>query len=167
MADYIALIHKDAGSDYGVSFPDFPGCITAGKTIDEARELATEALAMHVAGMIEDGQEVPSPSPMAAVMKERANRDAVAFLVTLPERTERHVRIQVTMAEGLVAEIDARTDNRSKFLAAAARAALRPGKKIIAADQGLKRILRRAAKKAAKKPMVRRRAKKAAVVRQQ
>ena len=28
MRQYIALIHKDADSDFGVSFPDFPGCVT-------------------------------------------------------------------------------------------------------------------------------------------
>ena len=33
---YLAVIHKEPGSEYGVSFPDFPGCVTAGKTIDEA-----------------------------------------------------------------------------------------------------------------------------------
>ena len=99
MADYIALIHNDADSDYSVSFPDFPGCVTAGATIDEARALATEALAFHVEGMREDGQEIPAPSPMAAVMTERENRDAVAFLVTLREQAERHVRVQITLAE--------------------------------------------------------------------
>ena len=31
MRQYIALIHKDPGSDYGVSFPDLPGVISAGK----------------------------------------------------------------------------------------------------------------------------------------
>jgi antitoxin HicB len=36
MAHYIALIHKDANSCYGVSFPDVPGVFTAGDTIDEA-----------------------------------------------------------------------------------------------------------------------------------
>ena len=101
MADYIALIHNDADSDYSVSFPDFPGCVTAGATIDEARALATEALAFHVEGMREDGQEIPAPSPMAAVMTERENRDAVAFLVTLREQAERHVRVQITLAESL------------------------------------------------------------------
>jgi predicted RNase H-like HicB family nuclease len=126
LAEYIALIHKDPDSDYSVSFPDFPGCITAGATLDEAREQAAEALAFHITGMIEDGQELPTPSPMATIMTERENRDAVAFLVALPDRAERHIRIQVTMPQGLVAEIDARTDNRSKFLADAARAALRP-----------------------------------------
>ena len=34
---YIALIHKEDASDYGVSFPDLPGCVTAGATLDEAR----------------------------------------------------------------------------------------------------------------------------------
>jgi predicted RNase H-like HicB family nuclease len=38
--DYIAYLHKDRDSDFGVSFPDFPGCVTAGKTLDEARRLA-------------------------------------------------------------------------------------------------------------------------------
>lgn len=156
MPDYIALIHKDADSDYSVSFPDFPGCVTAGATIDEARALAAEALAFHVEGMREDGQELPVPSPMARVMTERENRDAVAFLVTLPDQAERHVRIQVTMAEGLVREIDARTDNRSKFLAAAAQLALR--KRITAAAAGrsaagaaLRKLRRKVIHKAAKR----------------
>jgi antitoxin HicB len=44
MAHYIALIHKDADSCYGVSFPDVPGVITAGDTIDEAIQQAAEVL---------------------------------------------------------------------------------------------------------------------------
>ena len=32
MACYIALVHKDEGTSYGVSFPDVPGCISAGDT---------------------------------------------------------------------------------------------------------------------------------------
>ena len=44
MTSYIALIHKDEGSDYGVSFPDFPGCVTAGASLDEARGMAEEAM---------------------------------------------------------------------------------------------------------------------------
>ena len=31
--DYVAIIHKDTDSDFGVSFPDFPGCITAGERL--------------------------------------------------------------------------------------------------------------------------------------
>jgi len=44
MPHYIALIHKDADSCYGVSFPDWPGVITAGDTIDEALQQAAEVL---------------------------------------------------------------------------------------------------------------------------
>ena len=44
MAHYIALIHKQADSCYGVSFPDVPGVTTAGDTIDEAMQKAVEAL---------------------------------------------------------------------------------------------------------------------------
>jgi len=44
MAHYIAVIHKDADSCYGVSFPDVPGVFTAGDTIDEAIRKAAEVL---------------------------------------------------------------------------------------------------------------------------
>ncbi len=44
MPHYIALIHKDADSGYGVSFPDVPGVITGGDTIDEAIQQASEVL---------------------------------------------------------------------------------------------------------------------------
>ena len=44
MSYFIALIHKDRDSEYGVSFPDVPGVTTAGKTIDEAMQLAVEVL---------------------------------------------------------------------------------------------------------------------------
>ena len=53
---YIGLIHKDTGSEYGVSFPDFPGCVTAGVSLEEARVMAQEALTLHVEGMLEDGE---------------------------------------------------------------------------------------------------------------
>jgi predicted RNase H-like HicB family nuclease len=44
MTHYIALIHKDADSCFGVSFPDVPGVFTAGDTIDEAIQQAAEVL---------------------------------------------------------------------------------------------------------------------------
>jgi antitoxin HicB len=44
MAHYIALIHKEPDSSYGVSFPDVPGVITAAGTIDEAMQKAREVL---------------------------------------------------------------------------------------------------------------------------
>ena len=51
MPTYVSLIHKNPDSDYGVSFPDLPGCATAGKTLDEAITMAAEALALHLEGI--------------------------------------------------------------------------------------------------------------------
>ena len=128
MTDYIALIHKDPDSDYGVSFPDFPGCVTAGSTIDEAKTMAAEALAFHIEGMIEDGEAISVPSDLEAVMRERENRDAVAFLVAAPERASRVVRVNITIPEDVLAQIDRFAEDngytRSGFIAAAARKAM-------------------------------------------
>ena len=125
MTAYIALLRKDAGSEYGVDFPDFPGCVTAGATLEEARLMAAEALALHVEGMAEDGEPIPVPSPLDSIMVDPDNADAVAFLVDVPVETTRAVRVNITIPEDLLKQIDRATNNRSKFLANAARAALK------------------------------------------
>src|ERR1700730_2436789 len=51
---YVAIIHQDPDRDFGVSFPDFPGCITAGRTLDETKALALEALTGHI-GVLRGG----------------------------------------------------------------------------------------------------------------
>jgi predicted RNase H-like HicB family nuclease len=81
MRNYMGLIHKEAASDYGISFPDFPGVVTAGKDLEEARAMAEEALAFHIEGMAADGQAIPEPSSLEDVMAEAENRGAVAILV--------------------------------------------------------------------------------------
>lgn len=125
MRQYIALIHKEADTDYGVSFPDLPGCITAGVDLDEARAMAGEALAFHIEGLVEDGEAIPKPSSLESVMADPVNRDGVAILVAAPESPKRSVRINVTLPEDVLAEIDryAREHGmtRSGFLARAAR----------------------------------------------
>ena len=45
MPKYVALVHKEADSCYGVSFPDLPGVITGGDTFEEAMEEAADVLA--------------------------------------------------------------------------------------------------------------------------
>ncbi len=81
MASYIALVRKDADSDYGVEFPDFPGCISIGKTMDEVRRMGMEALAFHIAGMIEDGAPIPEPSSMEAIAASPDMQGAVLMLL--------------------------------------------------------------------------------------
>lgn len=60
--NFIVAIHKDPDSDYGVSVPDLPGCISAGTTFAEALEMIREAIELHLEGMLEDGIEIPTPT---------------------------------------------------------------------------------------------------------
>lgn len=124
MTSYIGLIRKDTDSDFGVDFPDFPGCISAGTTLDEARRMAQEALELHVGGMIEDGEALPVGSSLETIMADPENADAVAFVVTAPEAADRTVRVNITLPERLLRRIDERAKNRSAFLARAAEKAL-------------------------------------------
>ena len=129
MANYIAIVHKDAKSDFGVSFPDFPGCITAGQTIDEAKDMAQDALILHIHGMLEDGEQMPTPSKLEDIMADPDYSDATAFLVvSIPEAKPRTVRVNITMPEMTLKQIDAaakkRGMSRSSFLVHAAQNAL-------------------------------------------
>lgn len=129
MRHYIGLIHKDTDSDFGVSFPDFPGVVTAGASLDEARLLAEEALAFHVDGLIEDGEAIPEPSSLEEVMVDKDNRSGVAILITLKAETAKVVRVNVTIPEDVLGEIDRYAErhgySRSGFLTAAAKQAMR------------------------------------------
>jgi predicted RNase H-like HicB family nuclease len=109
--EYIAYLHKDKNSEYGVSFPDFPGCITAGSSLEDARRMAGEALAFHVAGMREDGDPIPQPSSLDNLRGDPAMKGAVAFLTELRE-PERTVRINITARQSQIAEIDRRARAR-------------------------------------------------------
>ena len=124
MTAYIALIRKDSTSDYGVEFPNFPGCVTAGTTLDDAGKMAAQALDLHIEGMAEGGDPIPAPTRLDIIMADQENRKAVAFLVDVAVRPVRAVRVNVMLPQDLEAEIDRTTKNRFRFLAEAARAKL-------------------------------------------
>ena len=125
MAAYIALLRKESTSDFGVIFPDFPGCVTAGKTLDDARRMAAEALEFHIDGMLQDRESIPEPTSLETIMADPDNRDAVAFLVEAATRKAKSVRINVMLPQDLVSAIDRVTPNWSRFLAEAAEDKLR------------------------------------------
>jgi antitoxin HicB len=82
MPHYIALIHKDADSCYGVSFPDVPGVFTAGDTIDEAIGKAAEVLAFAAGDWSElDGKEFPAPRTIDELRSDRAFQELAADAV--------------------------------------------------------------------------------------
>ena len=103
MRNYVGLIHKDADSDFGVSFP---GVVTAGATLDDARAMAGEALALHVEGLLEDGEPIPEPSTLEQIMSDPNNRGGVAILVSLKTEQPKAVRVNVTLPSDVLEQID-------------------------------------------------------------
>ena len=83
MREYVGLIHKEGASDYGVSFPDFPGVITAGATVGEACDLAEQALAFHVEGLIDDSETIPDPTSLEKIMADADDREITTVMVPL------------------------------------------------------------------------------------
>ena len=67
---YVAFIHKDREPGFGISFPDFPGCVSSGDTIDEALQRGASALAFHIEGMLQDGKVIPVPRSLQAIEED-------------------------------------------------------------------------------------------------
>ena len=128
MAAIVALIHGKAGA-YGISFPDFPGCVSGGMTLEQALRRGRETLATHVAFLIDEGLALPAVRDLDTV---RADPDlakdfADAKLMTAVELDlpGKSVRVNVSFDEKLLARIDraaeAEGESRSRYLAEAAR----------------------------------------------
>ena len=121
--EYIAFLHKERKSDFGVSFPDFPGCVTAGRTLEDARRMAVEALSLHIEGMMEDGDAIPQPSTLDSLADNPAMKGAVAVLVGV-DVSEKSMRFNITARKSQMAEIDRRAKRegmtRSAYIVASA-----------------------------------------------
>lgn len=121
MTSYIAYLRKDRDSDYGVEFPDLPGCVTAGRTLEEAKAMAAEALAGHVAVLQDMGELVPAPSTLDAIAGDSHRGDAVMVLIDLDPELLKSERVNVMIPRHLLGRIDAVSGgNRSRFLVEAA-----------------------------------------------
>ena len=126
---YVAFIHTDEAPGFGVSFPDFPGCVTQGDTIEDALRLAREALAFHVEGMLQDGEAIPEPRATQQIESDPSLNDwrAGATLAYVPLISDMGSpkRVNISIDPGLLEAIDdaakSRGMNRSAFLASAAR----------------------------------------------
>jgi predicted RNase H-like HicB family nuclease len=125
----IALIDGQDGN-YGVWFPDLPGCVAVGDTLDAALASAAEAVTFHLEGMAEEGASVPALRSLDQLRTTPEFDDdfAGALLVaTVPFNPPgRAVRINISLDEHLLEAVDraakANGSTRSGFLAEAVRA---------------------------------------------
>jgi predicted RNase H-like HicB family nuclease len=125
MTTYIALLRKDPDSDFGVDFPDFPGCITAGSTLEETRHMAAEALEFHIEGMMEEGLPIPPPSALDAIMADPENAEAIPFPVAVPTGDGTGVELNLTLPEADLKKVDALARKRGKSRSAVLTDAVR------------------------------------------
>lgn len=126
MRYYPAVIERGLDG-FGVFFPDFPGCVSAGDTTEEAAANAEAALAMHLGAMLRDKDPIPHPTPIERVERDPEVQEVARILVRA-EIPGKVIRVNITMDEGLLSAADAaasrRGQTRSAFLAEAVRAAI-------------------------------------------
>jgi predicted RNase H-like HicB family nuclease len=63
-----AVVIERGPSSYGASVPDLPGCVAVAETREDVERLIEEAITIHIAGMREDGLEIPCPQTEVAVV---------------------------------------------------------------------------------------------------
>jgi predicted RNase H-like HicB family nuclease len=129
---YLAFIHSETNRTgktvFGISFPDFPGCISGGDTVEQAVAMGGEALALAIEGMIEDDETIPAPRTAEEIMGDPVladERDGAVLAwvpVILAKGSPR--RVTVSLDSGLLDAIDAEANRRgmtrSAFLTSAA-----------------------------------------------
>lgn len=122
---YFTGIVERSEDGYYVSFPDLPGCVAGGDTMQAAAASAEAALQLHIAGMIEDGELIPAPSDPAALPADPDVTEVSRLVLGVETEGLAKIRINVMLDRNLVKAIDAHSSNRSRFLSEAARDKLR------------------------------------------
>ncbi len=59
---YRVLLTPEAEGGFSVSVPTLPGCFTQGETVEEAMEMAKEAISLYIESLELDGEQVPDDS---------------------------------------------------------------------------------------------------------
>lgn len=120
---YPIHVHKDEGSAYGASFPDFPGCFTAADELQNLPRAAQEAVEAHFHS---DPDAIPAPSSPEVWANNKDYQGGYWMMVEidLSKVNTKAVRLNISLPENLVHRIDeeakARHLSRSAFLAIAA-----------------------------------------------
>ncbi|MCK5785188.1 MAG: type II toxin-antitoxin system HicB family antitoxin [Candidatus Sabulitectum sp.] len=105
---YPIVIHKDQNSDYGVTFPDLPGCFSVGSSIEEAIAMSQEAAECHIEGMLLDSEPIPVASSIENHQDNPDYKDGLWALVNIDvsKLSLKAKRINITMPERLLNTVD-------------------------------------------------------------
>jgi predicted RNase H-like HicB family nuclease len=125
---YPALFHKAEEGGYWISFPDFPECLTQGETMNEAYNMAVDALGLCLTDMEREHITFPEPSDVSIIniedgativiiefdmlaYKKRTNSKAVKKTLTIPEwlneeATASGINFSQVLQEALMAKLE-------------------------------------------------------------
>jgi len=121
--NYPIAIEHEPGSAYGVRFPDFLGCFSAGDSLDEAIANAGEALAFHIEGLLDAGEKIPAPLDLECRASDPEFAGVVWALISidLSSLSGKSKRLNISLPERVLRRIDAAAlkngESRSGFLA--------------------------------------------------
>jgi predicted RNase H-like HicB family nuclease len=101
---FVAVIERSEDGFFA-SFPDVPGCISAGATAQEAAANAEEALRGHLTLALEHNEALPEPSSLDAVAVDPDVEEVARVLVRF-DVPAKSVRVNITLSEDLLAEVD-------------------------------------------------------------
>jgi predicted RNase H-like HicB family nuclease len=104
---YPAVLERGPRETFGAWFPDFPGCVGAGKSQEEAIEKAEAALALAVDALVEDDRTLPLPTPINRVELPKGC-DLFAYFIVGVDPPDPSERVNVYLPKSLIGRVDKR-----------------------------------------------------------
>ena len=113
---YPAVFHKAEEGGFWVTFPDIPECMTQGDDMQQAYEMAVNALGLSLSTMEENGEAIPKASSLDKVDPEYRRRNssrAVKKTLSIPEwlneaAIRENVNFSQVLQEALTAKLGLR-----------------------------------------------------------
>ncbi|MEM5367919.1 type II toxin-antitoxin system HicB family antitoxin [Paraburkholderia azotifigens] len=124
---FLVAVHKQPGTSYGVTVPDFPGCHSAGETVEQALESTLEAIEGWIATSLEAGDEVRFEATPFEQLRDSPDYAGAFWAVVDVDPTEFAIQPEcfaISVPRFVLSQIDAyakaRKETRGGFLVRAA-----------------------------------------------
>ena len=124
---YPAVLERGRKGAFGAWFPDFLGCVAAGRSQEDTIERAERALAQAVDGWTEQGKPLPEPTPIERIELPKGS-DVVAYFIVGVDPPDPSERVNIYLPKSLLVRADKRAAengmSRSSFFGFAVKMAL-------------------------------------------
>jgi len=124
---YPAVLERGPRGAFGAWFPDFPDCVAAGRSQEDAIARAEEALAQAVDGWAEQGKPLPEPTPIEQIVPPKGS-DVAAFVMVGVDPPDPSERVNIYLPKSLLTRADKHAAehgmSRSSFFGFAVKMAL-------------------------------------------